>query len=129
MRAVVLRGKGGPEVIAVEELPDPVPGAEEVLVDITASALNRADLLQRQGYYPPPPGAPDIPGLEFSGVVAEVGERCRLRVTLATGIPEDVVRRANLGYLDPAAVDLEAFRADGETFVVPEAGEVLFRLR
>lgn len=60
---------------------------------------------------------------------AEEGERCRLRVTLATGIPEDVVRRANLGYLDPASVDLAAYRADGETFVVPEAGEVLFRLR
>jgi nickel-dependent lactate racemase len=60
---------------------------------------------------------------------AETGERCRLTVTLATGIPEDVVRAANLDYLDPAAVDVEAFRSDGETFVVPEAGEVLFRLR
>src|SRR3954453_7677859 len=60
---------------------------------------------------------------------SEQGERCRLRVTLATGIPEDLVRRANLGYLDPADVDIEAFRRDGETFVVPEAGEVLFRLR
>ena len=59
----------------------------------------------------------------------EHGERCRVTVTLATGIPEDVVRAANLNYLDPAAVDLEAFRADGETFVVPEAGEVLFRRR
>jgi nickel-dependent lactate racemase len=59
----------------------------------------------------------------------EHGERSRVRVTLATGIPEDVVRRANLDYLDPADVDLEAFRTDGETFVVPEAGEVLFRLR
>ena len=59
----------------------------------------------------------------------EHGERSRVRVTLATGIPEDVVRRANLDYLDPAEVDIEAFRADGETFVVPEAGEVLFRLR
>jgi nickel-dependent lactate racemase len=60
---------------------------------------------------------------------AETGERCRLTVTLATGIPEDVVRAANLDYLDPADVDVEAFRSDGETFVVPEAGEVLFRLR
>jgi nickel-dependent lactate racemase len=59
----------------------------------------------------------------------ERGERLRLTVTLATGIPEDVVRRANLNYLDPADVDVEAFRSDGETFVVPEAGEVLFRLR
>jgi nickel-dependent lactate racemase len=59
----------------------------------------------------------------------EHGERSRVRVTLATGIPEDVVRRANLGYLDPSSVDLDVFRADGGTFVVPEAGEVLFRLR
>jgi nickel-dependent lactate racemase len=57
------------------------------------------------------------------------GERSRVRVTLATGIPEDVVRAANLDYLDPAAVDVEACRADGETLVVPDAGEVLFRLR
>jgi nickel-dependent lactate racemase len=57
------------------------------------------------------------------------GERCRLRVTLATGIPEDVVRGADLGYLDPVAVDVDAFRADGGTLVVPDAGEVLFRLR
>jgi nickel-dependent lactate racemase len=59
----------------------------------------------------------------------ERGERLRVRVTLATGIPEDVVRRANLGHLDPASVDVEAFGTDGETFVVPNAGEVLFRLR
>jgi hypothetical protein len=52
-----------------------------------------------------------------------------VRVTLATGIPEDVVRRANLDYLDPADVDVADFRSDGETFVVPDAGEVLFRLR
>ena len=57
------------------------------------------------------------------------GETFRVRVTLATGIPEDVVRRANLDYLDPASVDVAAYRADGETFVVPDAGEVLYRLR
>src|SRR5947209_19808118 len=59
----------------------------------------------------------------------EAGERFRVRVTLATGIPEDVVRRANLGYLDPASVDVAALLADPGTFVVPDAGEVLFRLR
>ncbi|MET7462157.1 lactate racemase domain-containing protein [Nonomuraea sp. NPDC005501] len=59
----------------------------------------------------------------------EHGERCRVTVTLATGIPEDVVRRANLGYLDPAEVDVEAFAADPQTLVVPQAGEVLYRLR
>jgi nickel-dependent lactate racemase len=60
---------------------------------------------------------------------AQQGEQCRLRVTLATGIPEPVVRAANLDYLDPAEVDVAAFTADGETLVVPQAGEVLFRLR
>ncbi|SFO24957.1 Nickel-dependent lactate racemase [Geodermatophilus obscurus] len=60
---------------------------------------------------------------------AEHGERCRVRVVLATGIPEDVVRVAALEYLDPADVDLAAYRADPDTLVVPEAGEVLFRLR
>ena len=59
----------------------------------------------------------------------EHGERCRVRVTLATGIPEDVVRRANLGHLDPAAVDIGALSADPGTLVVPQAGEVLYRLR
>jgi nickel-dependent lactate racemase len=57
------------------------------------------------------------------------GERCRVTVTLATGIPEDVVRAANLNYLDPAAVDIQALAADPDTFVVPQAGEVLYRLR
>ena len=59
----------------------------------------------------------------------EHGEHCRVTVTLATGIPEDVVRGANLNYLDPAAVDIQALAADPDTFVVPQAGEVLYRLR
>ncbi|MFJ4622448.1 lactate racemase domain-containing protein [Streptomyces sp. NPDC088812] len=59
----------------------------------------------------------------------ENGERCRVTVTLATGIPEDVVRAANLNHLDPAEVDAAAFAADPDTLVVPEAGEVLYRLR
>ncbi|MFE3203304.1 lactate racemase domain-containing protein [Embleya sp. NPDC059237] len=59
----------------------------------------------------------------------EQGERCRLTVTLATGIPEDIVRGANLGHLDPAAVDFAAFAADPDTLVVPQAGEILHRLR
>jgi lactate racemase len=68
--------------------------------------------------------------LRGAGTYDEVlGERCRLTVTLATGIPEDVVRAANLNYRDPATVDLAAYAADPDTFVVPQAGEVLFRLR
>ncbi|HSL59914.1 MAG TPA: NAD(P)H-quinone oxidoreductase [Acidimicrobiales bacterium] len=75
MRAVVLETKGEPEVLTVREVPDPVPGPDEVLVDVVATALNRADLLQRRGLYPGPPMAHEIPGLEFAGRVAAVGER------------------------------------------------------
>jgi putative PIG3 family NAD(P)H quinone oxidoreductase len=74
MRAVIASEPGGPEVLTVTELPDPVPGPGEVVVDVAATAVNRADLLQRQGFYPPPPGASDVLGLECSGVVAAVGE-------------------------------------------------------
>jgi putative PIG3 family NAD(P)H quinone oxidoreductase len=75
MRAVVLEEKGGPEVLTLREVPDPEPGPEELLVDVVATALNRADLLQRRGLYPGPPMAHEIPGLEFAGRVAAVGER------------------------------------------------------
>lgn len=73
MRAVVLTEYGGPEVLTMQDVPDPVPGRDEVLVDITATALNRADVLQRLGRYPGPPTDHEIPGLEFCGVVDSVG--------------------------------------------------------
>jgi putative PIG3 family NAD(P)H quinone oxidoreductase len=78
MRAVVLHSYGGPEVLTVEEVPDPVAGPEEIVVDVVATALNRADLLQRQGLYPGPPADYEIPGLEFSGHVAACGARVQL---------------------------------------------------
>jgi putative PIG3 family NAD(P)H quinone oxidoreductase len=75
MKAVVFGGKGGPEVVEIREVPDPVPSRGEVLVRVRAAALNRADLLQRRGLYPPPPGyREDVPGLELAGEVARVGE-------------------------------------------------------
>jgi putative PIG3 family NAD(P)H quinone oxidoreductase len=74
MRAVIVTEPGGPEVLEWAEVPDPVCGPGEVIVDVAATAVNRADLLQRQGFYPPPPGASDILGLECSGVISEVGE-------------------------------------------------------
>ncbi len=74
MRAVQRDGDGGPEVLRVVETPDERPGAGEVAIDVAATAVNRADLLQRQGFYPPPPGASEVIGLECSGTVAEVGE-------------------------------------------------------
>jgi putative PIG3 family NAD(P)H quinone oxidoreductase len=73
MRAIVIREPGGPEVLEWVEVPDPVPGPAEVLVDVAASAVNRADLLQRAGFYDPPPGAPAYPGLECSGRISAVG--------------------------------------------------------
>lgn len=73
-RAVVLRGAGDVDVLHVEDVDRPVPGGGEVLVEIAAAGLNRADCLQRRGMYPAPPGAPaQIPGLEFAGTVVEVG--------------------------------------------------------
>lgn len=79
MRAIVLDGYGGPEVLTVQEVPDPTPGPDEVLVEVSATAVNRADLLQRMGLYPGPPMVHEIPGLEFAGTVAAVGERVTLR--------------------------------------------------
>ena len=76
MRAAVVTEPGGPEVFKVLEREDPVPGPDEVLVAVKASALNRADLAQRRGGYPAPAGiAPDIPGLEMAGVVIDTGGR------------------------------------------------------
>jgi putative PIG3 family NAD(P)H quinone oxidoreductase len=74
VRAVVADGTGGPEVLSLGELPDPTPAEGEVVLEVAATAVNRADLLQRQGFYPPPPGASDVIGLECSGTVAAVGE-------------------------------------------------------
>jgi putative PIG3 family NAD(P)H quinone oxidoreductase len=73
MRAVTMTGHGGPEVLGWGEAPDPVCGAGEVVVDVVAAAVNRADIMQREGIYPPPPGASEILGLECSGVISEVG--------------------------------------------------------
>ncbi len=76
MRAAVITELGGPCVLKIMEVDDPAPGPEDILVDVKATALNRADTLQRQGGYPAPHGSPsDIPGLEFAGVVLEAGER------------------------------------------------------
>ncbi|MEY2740571.1 MAG: hypothetical protein RL283_673 [Actinomycetota bacterium] len=78
MRAVVLAAHGGPEVLAVREVPAPTPGPDEIRVAVRATAINRADVLQRMGLYPDPfPGPHEIPGLEFAGTVESCGDRVR----------------------------------------------------
>ncbi|MFI2761047.1 NAD(P)H-quinone oxidoreductase [Streptomyces echinatus] len=73
MHAITIPEPGGPEALVWDEVPDPVPGEGEVLVEVAASAVNRADILQRQGFYNPPPGASPYPGLECSGTIAALG--------------------------------------------------------
>jgi len=75
MRAIVLEQHGGPEVLRLRDVPDPTVGPEEMLIEVVSSAVNRADILQRMGFYPGPPMEHEIPGLEFAGRVVAVGER------------------------------------------------------
>jgi putative PIG3 family NAD(P)H quinone oxidoreductase len=73
MRAITIPEPGGPDVLTWTEVPDPEPGSGEVVIDVRAAGVNRADLLQRQGHYPPPPGASAYPGMECSGVISAIG--------------------------------------------------------
>jgi putative PIG3 family NAD(P)H quinone oxidoreductase len=73
MRAIEISAPGGPEVLRLCERPRPTPGAGEVLIRVAAAGVNRPDVVQRQGYYPPPPGASDLPGLEVAGEIVELG--------------------------------------------------------
>lgn len=127
MRAVVLSTYGGPEVLQIEQVPDPVPGPEEIVVDVAYTALNRADLLQRMGHYPPPSPAPEheIPGLEFAGTVAEVGARVtRWRpgdrvfgLLPGGGYAEKVVTHEDMAMAIPANLTLAEAGAVAEVFL------------
>src|SRR5260370_17196600 len=79
MKAIIITKPGGPEVLDIREVPTPQPSPHKVQVRVYAAGLNRADLLQRQGYYPAPPDAPqDIPGMEFAGEVAPGGAHVQM---------------------------------------------------
>ena len=73
MICIEISEPGGPDVLKAVERPDPEPGPGEVLIRVAAAGVNRPDVLQRRGAYPPPPGASDIPGLEVSGTIAGIG--------------------------------------------------------
>ena len=75
MTVIAISAPGGPEVLKPEERDVPKPGASEILVKVAAAGVNRPDVMQRKGQYPPPPGAPDIPGLEIAGEVVAIGDK------------------------------------------------------
>ncbi|HVV30127.1 MAG TPA: alcohol dehydrogenase catalytic domain-containing protein, partial [Mycobacteriales bacterium] len=110
MRAVTTDGHGGVEVLGWGTVPDPAPGPGEVLLQVAATAVNRADLLQRQGHYPPPPGASDILGLECSGRVVAVGDG----VTSLTVGDEVCALLSGGGYAERVAVPV------GQCLPVPD---------
>ena len=104
MKAVYIAEPGGPEVLEVREVDPPIPGQGEVLIDVVAAGLNRADVQQRRGFYPPPPGASEIPGLEVSGRIAGFGPG----VTKAFSVGDKVVALlAGGGYAEKVAVPAE----------------------
>lgn len=78
MHAVTIAAPGGPEELVLSDVPTPTPAAGEVRIKVVAAGVNRADVLQRQGHYPPPPGAPEYPGLEVSGVIDALGEQATI---------------------------------------------------
>ena len=77
MRAVIVKKPGGPEQLEIGQVPDPVPDENEILVKVHAAAMNRADIMQREGKYPPPKGASHILGLEIAGEVYSMGRNVR----------------------------------------------------
>jgi NADPH2:quinone reductase len=104
MKAVYISEPGGPEMLEIREVPAPVPGHGEVLIDVVAAGLNRADVHQRKGFYPPPPGASEVPGLEVSGRIAGFGPG----VTKPFSIGDKVVALlAGGGYAQQVAVRSE----------------------
>src|SRR5436189_362705 len=73
MTVIAIKAPGGPEMLVPEERPVPMPGDGEILVRVAAAGVNRPDVMQRKGLYPPPPGASDVPGLEVAGEIAALG--------------------------------------------------------
>ena len=116
MRAIEIDGPGGPDVLRVVERPTPRPGPGEVLIKVEAAGVNRPDIMQRQGKYPPPPGVSDIPGLEVAGtIVGQDGARvCAL--VAGGGYAEYCVAPAPQCLPIPAGLDPVQAAAIPETF-------------
>src|SRR5713101_5081050 len=126
MRAVVFVGAGGNEVVRIEERPDPAPEGDEVLLAVRYSGLNPADLAQRAGHYPAPPGSPaDIPGIETAGTVIGLGPGARgfetgqrvFGIVGGGGLADRVVVHERHVTAVPERLDDEAAAAVPEAFV------------
>ncbi len=127
MKAIVIPEYGAPEVLALRDLPDPVPGPEDLVVRVRATALNRADLLQRRGLYPQPGPKPEfeVPGLEYAGEVAEVGARVTsfrvgdrvMGLLPGGGYAEKIVTHERLASPIPDALSFEQAAAVPEAFI------------
>ena len=125
MRAVVIDEHGGPEVLTVREVPEPRPAPGEVLVDVVGTSCNRADLLQRMGLYPGPPMEHEIPGLEFAGHVAALGEGVTrwavgdavMAITAGGGYAERAVVHEDQAVRVPDGVPLDEAGGLAEVFI------------
>lgn len=134
MKAIVITEPGGPEKLELQEVPDLKPADNQVLIDVRATALNRADLLQRRGLYPPPPGESEILGLECAGVVQELGKGAsavkvgdRVMALLpGGGYAEQVVVSDRMAIPIPENLSFEEAAAIPEAFLT--AREALFTL-
>jgi NADPH:quinone reductase len=124
MICVEITTPGGPEVLKAVERPDPVPGPGDVLIRVAAAGVNRPDVLQRRGAYPPPPGASDIPGLEVSGTIASIGDSVEgwragdavCALVSGGGYATMCAAPAVQCLRVPGSIDLEAAAAIPETF-------------
>src|SRR4029453_4446260 len=144
MRAIVFDQPGDEDVLHIGEAPPPALGPEEIRIHVRATAVNRADLLQRQGYYPAPPGASSLLGLECAGTVSEVGASVRgwrvgdraMALLPGGGYAEEVVVHAGSAMHVPASLSDEEAAAMPEVFLTaflnifmlgqpPDGGSVL----
>jgi putative PIG3 family NAD(P)H quinone oxidoreductase len=138
MKAVVIQGYGGPEVLELRDVPDPVPGPEDLLIDIRATAVNRGDLLQRMGLYSQPGPVPEheILGLEYAGEVATVGERVEgfapgdrvMGIVVGGGYAEKIAVHHRMAAQVPEAVELIDAAAIPEAFMTAHDALVQTRI-
>ena len=134
MKAIMVKEPGGPEQLYIGEVPDPTIGDNDVLLEVRAVGVNRADVLQRKGMYPPPEGVSELLGLEVAGVVDRVGTKCRrwktgdrvFAVIPGGGYAQKAVFHESLGMPIPETLDFAQAAAIGEVFLT--ACQALFWL-